>query len=348
MHERFQALVQGAILAVIIGWVLYIGRPVFVPVVFSVLVVYVILGMNRLLERLPRIGRAMPWWLRESLSIAAIAIAIFVTAVAIVRYADVMRAQGPKFLESLLGMIQRAASLLGIEGEPTWATLRRELIGQLDLQRLLGATVASVTSVAATLAFVGICAAFLLLERRSFAAKVERLANGPRDAERIRKVAADINTRIGTYLALKTVLSVLLGGVSWAIMAFFGLEFAPFWAVLIGLLNFIPYLGSILGVVFPALMAIVQFASMDEVIGLVVVLSVAQFVIGNILDPYLMGNSLNLSPFAILVSLTVWAALWGVAGAFLAVPVTAAAAIVLSEFKGTRPLAILLSRDGRL
>jgi len=348
MHERFQALVQGAILAVIIGWVLYIGRPVFVPVVFSVLVVYVILGVNRLLERLPRVGPAMPWWLRQSLSIVAIAVALGITSVAIVRYADVMRAQGPQFLESLLATIQRTAAYFGIEREPTWATLRTELLAQLDVQRLLGVTVASVSSVLATLAFVGICAAFLLIERRTFDAKVDRLANGPRDAERIRQVATDINNRIGTYLALKTFLSVVLAGISWAIMAFFGLEFAPFWAVLIGLLNFIPYLGSILGVVFPALMAIVQFASMDEVVGLVVVLSIAQFVIGNVLDPYLMGNSLNLSPFAILVSLTVWAALWGVAGAFLAVPVTAAAVIVLSEFKGTRPIAILLSRDGRL
>lgn len=348
MQERFQALVHGAILAVIIGWVLYIGRPVFVPVVFSVLVVYVILGVNRLLGRLPRIGPALPWWLRQSLAIAAIAAALGITAVAMLRYAEVMRAQGPQFLDSLLSTIQRAAATFGIEREPTWATLRTELLAQLDVQRLLGVTVASVSSILATLAFVVICAAFLLLERRSFDAKIDRIANGPREAGRIREVAADINNRIGAYLALKTFLSVVLGGISWAIMAFFGLEFAAFWAVVIGLLNFIPYLGSILGVVFPALMAIVQFPSMDEAIGLIVVLSIAQFVIGNILDPYLMGNSLNLSPFAILVSLTVWAALWGIAGAFLAVPVTAAAAIVFSEFKGTRPLAVLLSRDGRL
>lgn len=348
MHERFQALVLGAILAVIIGWVLYIGRSVFVPVVFSVLVVYVILGLTRLLERLPKIGPAIPLWLRQALSVVAIAAALVVTFVAIARYADVMRAQGPQFLESLLATIQRVAAFFGIEREPTWATLRQELLGQLDVQRILGVTVASVTSIAATLAFVFICATFLLIERSTFATKIERLADNPRDAARIRQVAVDINTRIGAYLALKTFLSVLLGGVSWAIMAFFGLEFAGFWAVLIGLLNFIPYLGSVLGVVFPALMAIVQFGSVDEVIGLVLVLSIAQFVIGNVLDPYMMGNSLNLSPFAILVTLTIWTALWGVAGAFLAVPVTAAAAIVLSEFKGTRPIAVLLSRDGRL
>lgn len=59
-----------------------------------------------------------------------------------------------------------------------------------------------------------------------------------------------------------------------------------------------------------------------------------------------MGNSLNLSPFAILVSLTVWSGLWGIPGAFLAI--TAIMAIVLSEFAGTRPIAVLLSRNGQL
>ena len=81
-------------------------------------------------------------------------------------------------------------------------------------------------------------------------------------------------------------------------------------------------------------------------LALLLALAAAQFVIGNFLDPYLLGNSLNLSTFAILASLTVWTGLWGIAGAFLAVPITAVLAIVCSEFPGTRPIAILLSRSG--
>ena len=348
MHERFQALVHGAILALIIGWVLYIGKPIFVPVVLSVLVVYVIVGLTRLLERIPGLGAALPIWLRYALSIVVIALIQVAAFYEIVTYTDVLRAYAPQYKESLLAAIQRGAALLGIEGEPTWATLRRELLAQTDMQRLVGSTVASVTSLVATILFVFICSAFLLLERRTFAAKIEHATGNPRDAARILAIVADINGRIGSYLVLKTFVSILLGGVSWVIMAVFGLEFAAFWAVLIGLLNYIPYVGSILGVLFPALMAIVQYGSMDEIIALVSLLAVAQFVIGNFLDPYVMSNTLNLSPFAILVSLTVWSALWGVAGAFLAVPITATMTIVLSEFAGTRPIAVLLSRDGRL
>ncbi|WP_374321277.1 AI-2E family transporter, partial [Pseudoxanthomonas kaohsiungensis] len=107
-------------------------------------------------------------------------------------------------------------------------------------------------------------------------------------------------------------------------------------------------IGSVLGVVLPVLFAVLQFGDLKTTLLLAGALSVAQFLNGNLLDPYLMGNSLNLSPFVILVSLTVWTALWGVPGAFLAVPVTASIVMVLAEFDGSRPLAVLLSRKGEV
>jgi predicted PurR-regulated permease PerM len=199
-----------------------------------------------------------------------------------------------------------------------------------------------------TVVVVLLYASFLLIEQRSFDAKIAAISSDPRTVARIRQVTSDINSRIGSYLALKTFVNILLGATSWIAMAFVGLEFAGFWAALIALLNYIPYIGSFLGVLFPVTMAIVQFANPGDVMAVLLPLIALQFVIGNFLDPYIMGNSLNLSPFAILVSLAAWSALWGIPGAFLAVPVTAIVAIVLSQFPGTRPLAVLLSRDGRL
>ena len=191
-------------------------------------------------------------------------------------------------------------------------------------------------------------AALLLVEQRSFSAKIANLSRDPNTEARIRQVTTDINARIGSYLGLKTVLSILLGILSWAVMAYVGLEFAVFWAVLIALLNYIPYVGSVLGVFFPVLMAIIQFGTANQILAVLVPLSIVQFLIGNVLDPFVMSKSLNLSPFAILVSLTVWTGLWGIAGAFLAVPITAILTIVLSEFPGSRPIAVLLSKNGQV
>jgi len=198
--------------------------------------------------------------------------------------------------------------------------------------------------------FVVVClyATFLLLERRSFETKLANLSDDPARVARIRQVIEAINRRIGSYLALKTLLSLLLGVSSYVVMRMYGLDFAALWAVLITVLNFVPYVGSVLGVMLPALMAVVQFDDLGTVMTLLLSLTALQFAIGNFLDPYVMGNSLNLSPFAILVSLAVWSELWGVPGAFLAVPITAIVTIVFSEFPGTRPIAVLLSRSGRL
>jgi predicted PurR-regulated permease PerM len=266
----------------------------------------------------------------------------------VIGHKDKVIALAPQYQETLLAAIQKVASWLQIETEPTWATLRQDMQARINIQLLLGSAVASVSSIAVSLVVVLLYAVFLLLEQHSFAAKLAHISDDPRSVARINGIIGDINRRIGSYLALKTFISILLGAISWLVMVAFGLEFAAFWAVLITLLNFVPYIGSVLGVLFPLIMAIVQFNDPAILFSLFMALTVTQFVIGNFLDPYVMGNSLNLSPFAILVSLAIWSELWGVPGAFLAVPITAILVIVLSEFPGTRPIAVLLSRNGRL
>ncbi len=348
MNDRFRTLVAGAVLAVVIGWVLHIGKEVFVPIIFGALVVYVIIGLTRLLGRIPWLGRILPPRIRSALSVLVIAWGLVSIAGLILAGKDGVLALVPQYQESLLGVIQRGAVLLHIEREPTWATLRQDIVARISVQPLIGSMIASVSGIAVTVVVVVLYASFLLIEQRSFDAKIAAISSDPRTVARIRQVTSDINARIGSYLALKTFINIMLGATSWIAMAFVGLEFAGFWAALIALLNYIPYIGSFLGVLFPVTMAIVQFANPGDVMAVLLPLIALQFVIGNFLDPYIMGNSLNLSPFAILVSLAAWSALWGIPGAFLAVPVTAIVAIVFSQFPGTRPLAVLLSRDGRL
>lgn len=98
----------------------------------------------------------------------------------------------------------------------------------------------------------------------------------------------------------------------------------------------------------PALMAALQFGGVWPGVMTGLALSVPQVAIGNFIDPWLMGRSVNLSPFVILASLVVWSTIWGVSGAILSVPITAILVIVLSEFQGTRPIAVLLSLDGEV
>ena len=348
MNHRLQALVYGAVLALIIGWVLYIGKSVFVPIVFGVLVVYVIVGLTRLVQRAPYLGRMLPVQVCYTISVLIIGLGFSFVAYLFIAHKDSAIALAPQYQNTLLAAIQKVAVFLRIESEPTWATLRQDLFAQINLQKLIASVIASLSSILVSVVVVLLYTAFLLIEQRSFDRKLANLSSDPSKLARIRQVTNDINARIGSYLALKTVLSILLGALSWVTMKLVGVEFAGVWAVLITMLNYVPYIGSFLGVLFPVALSIVQFADPGTVFVVFISLTIIQFLIGSVLEPYVMGNSLNLSPFAILVSLAIWSTLWGVPGAFLAVPITAIMTIIFLEFGGTRPIAVLLSRSGQL
>ncbi len=91
-----------------------------------------------------------------------------------------------------------------------------------------------------------------------------------------------------------------------------------------------------------------QYGSIDKIIIVLISLTASQMFMGGVVEPRLLGRSMNLSPFVVLISLTVWYALWGVGGAILAVPMTSVVVIILAEFQPTRPIAILLSQDGHI
>lgn len=346
--DRLRALVYGTVLLFLVGWVLHVGSTIFVPAVLGAVIVYVIVGLAHAAGRLPVLGRWLPLQLRYLVSIAVIGLAFFLLAYLVMANRERAMELAPQYQQSMLAAIQRVAVYFGFETEPTWTTLRQDLLGQINLQRLVGSLLASVGSIVVTFVVVFLYATFLLIERRHFETKLANLSDDPGRVARIREVIETINRRIGSYLALKTLLSLLLGVVTYGVVRLWGLEFAALWAVLAGFLNFIPYVGSALGVILPVLMAVVQFEDIGLVLTLLLALAAVQFVIGNFLDPYMMGNSLNLSPFAILISLALWSELWGVPGAFLAVPITAIVTIVFSAFPGTRPIAVLLSKSGRL
>jgi predicted PurR-regulated permease PerM len=348
MNDRLQASVCVVVLLLIVGWVLYVGRAVFVPIVFGIIAVYVVVGFTRLLQRIPVVGSQLPAQLRYALSVLLIGAGIFFAVDMLVANRDGLMALAPRYQDSVLALIQKIAAVLHLETEPTWDSLRRDMLAQFNIQAILTGMLASLSSVIVNVFVVALYASFLLIEQRTFGDKLTNISANARNAARIKSVIIDINGRIGAYLALKTLLGVLLGGVCWIAMRGVGLEFAGLWAVLIALLNYVPYIGSVLGIVFPTLMSVLQFGQWNEVLIVLISLSVVHFAIGNVLDPYLMGNSLNLSPFAILASMAIWSSIWGVAGAFLAVPITVSMTIIFSEFEMTRPVAVLLSKNGRL
>ncbi|WP_421851469.1 AI-2E family transporter [Oricola sp.] len=348
-HDRFRNLVYGLALAIMVGWILYIGQNVFVPVIASIIIAYIVTALARRMGQLPVVGPLIPGPLRFTISILAIAFIVSAFVFLIISNINQVIALIPQYQASLLRIIQGLAVQFGFETEPTWATIRRDVFGEIRLQSLVSSTVTSISVLVGGLFVVIVYTGFALAERQVFARKLSRLSSDPADSALIGQIVTTINDRIGDYLAAKTFVNLVLGLISYVVMVFIGLDFAAFWAVLIALLNYIPYVGSMGGVLFPTAIAIVQFEGDWTMIATCFFgLTICQIFVGSFLEPSLMGRQLNLSPFVILVSLTSWGSLWGISGALLSVPVTAILVIVFSEFEGTRPIAILLSRAGRI
>ena len=345
---RFTHFVLGVALALMLGYVLFIGRSIFIPVVTSILVVYVIVGVSRLADYIPLVGKRIPLQVRYLLAALVIGFLLIELSAIFIANLRTFVARAPELQEALLEALQQGAMLLGIDRTLSWEAIRDDAFGTINLQSIVLSSFVSIAGLLGSVLFVLLNVAFLLMEQRSFQHKLNALSRDPAETRRLLSVIGEINDRVGRYLAVKTLINIALGLVSWAIMAAMGLEFAVFWAIIIALLNYIPYVGSILGVVFPVTLAIVQFDQFGTVLLLLGLLVGAQMLMGNIVEPLVMGNSLNLSPYVILLSLTAWSSLWGIAGAIFSVPIAAIMVIVFSEFERTRPIAILLSLNGRI
>ena len=224
----------------------------------------------------------------------------------------------------------------------------KEFANQLNFSSLLKMVAGALGSLAGNAGLISIYVVFLFLEQRSFGPKIKGMAHGNIKENEVFKIITQIDKDTRKYIGIKTLTSLTTGMLSFAIMTSVGLDFAAFWAMLIFFFNFIPTVGSILATAFPSVLALIQFeepAKIGVTIGGVVA---AQVLVGNFLEPRLMGNSLNLSPLVILLSLSLWGSLWGVPGMFLCVPITVIAMIICSHFQQTRPIAVLLSGDGKI
>lgn len=341
-HPPLAVLVNAVLLVVLAGFLLIVGKPVLLPILAAVIAVYVLVDVSEALGRVPVIGR-LPAVLRRLLVLLIFAAAMFAVAGVVVKTIGQILRDAPTYQANIERLVAQVVALFGLETSPDWQTIRDATIGRFSVQALISTAFLNVSSIGASLFLVIVYSAFLLAERAGFAAKLSAALKDPEDAARTEVMIRNINRRIGDYLAAKTLVNLILGVISFAVLWVMGVDFPLFWALLIGLLNYIPYFGSLVAVIFPLVMSILQFGDLQRTLLLAALLTVAQMWVANFMEPRLVGRRVNLSPFVVLVALAVWSALWGLPGALLAVPLTSMLAIVLSAFAPTRPFAVLMA-----
>jgi predicted PurR-regulated permease PerM len=164
----------------------------------------------------------------------------------------------------------------------------------------------------------------------------------------LKETLAQIDHSISKYISLKTLVSLITGFASYIVLKLIGLDAPIFWAFLIFLLNYIPTIGSLIGTLFPVAMAFLQFEDPTNAFIVLIAVGSIQVIVGNIVEPKIMGNSLNVSSLVVILSLSFWGAIWGITGMVLSVPITVILVILFGQFKSTRSVAILLSDKGQI
>lgn len=210
-----------------------------------------------------------------------------------------------------------------------------------DLVKLL---LASVNSLLSNLVLVFIFLLFLLIGRDMLSRKL-RHAFSPALSGTLTEMNNGIRANIRKYIVIKTLVSLLAASVVMIITSLFGLDFVFVWGILTFFLNFIPNIGSIVAALLPFLFGLVQFDSPATALWMGGITVAAKFSIGNLVEPRLMGRSIDLSPLLIMFSLIFWGSVWGIVGMFLSVPLTAVIKIIFDNVGPLRPVGILMGED---
>jgi len=347
----------GMAVAILIGFIAYIGRGVLIPLVVAGFICFLIFTLKENIRRIPFVGKYMPDWLCYLFAFALIGGGIMIFVEIIKNNVETLLNTWPAYEARLTSLGKEALSFLrGVDFLP------QELLGSveqlqqaaLDMIRPLlsqaAGSLRALTSNLFTFVTVFLYLIFMLIERGRIFKKIDRLSTTKRQQSAVNETIADIGVMVRQYITVKTVTNLITATVSYIIMMVIGIQFAGFWALLIFVLNYIPIFGAVSAISLPVLLALVQPDGGGVKMALLALVSLvgAEQIMSSAIEPRLVGRTLNLSPLVILFSLGVWGSLWGFAGLLLSVPITVTVMIILTQFKSTRGIAIMLSDNGQI
>jgi AI-2 transport protein TqsA len=319
--------------AVALAAALIYTRTVMVPFVLAVFISYLVSPLVDVMQirlRVPR-GLSILFALLVVLALMILlGLLITVSVSGLAASAPIYRERFTSLAQSVFSILDRFDIDLGqqalLEG------LKQLPILSMPILSMIRSTAGGVVSLVSNGILVLIFVIFLLVGRKP---RVHRTG-----------IYAEVNQKIRRYLAAKFTTSAATGILTGVILALFGLDLALVFGVMAFLLNFVPSIGSIVATLLPLPLAVVQFDSLARIVGIVVAPGTVQVIIGNGIEPKIMGEGLELHPVSILLALVFWGLIWGPVGMLLAAPMTAVLRIILARFETTRPVAELLA--GRL
>ena len=315
------------------------GAGVLIPLAIATVIWFIIDALAGVFERF-----GWPRWIRTLLSTVIILISVVATVTPATDNTAGVIDELPVYQQNIDQVLANLQAALPLDDPITLPGLLASQDVQSFLQKVAGALASFVGNLGLVLAYV----LFLFFSQQTFDNRLEKALPEADRLHRTRHLLSRIQHQVRTYLWAKTLMSLLTAVVCAGVLLLVGVKYPMFWAFWIFLLNFVPYLGSALGVILPALLTLVQFDSPVPFAVVLISLTVIQVTIDNVVEPRYMGRTLNVDPLVVMIALVLWGTLWGMAGMFLAIPLTAIVIIALAQVPGTRWLAVLMSQDGEV
>jgi AI-2 transport protein TqsA len=315
--------------------------PLLRPLVLAVFLTYAILPARQALRQ--RVHGMLAGLL------VALLVAVVLVWLALRIYGNLvdLNARLPQLIERAQTLFERAR-IWTHAYLPQWLfdsardTKRVEAETAARLNALASYMVSAASSFLAEAVLVALYLIFILLDVRFLPGRI-RSGFAADQAERTLAMIASINGAISSYLRAKTLASLVTALPFVVVLWTFEVSFPVMWGVFAFIGNFIPYVGSVVALILPVLLAFLELEPLWRPLLVLALLVLAVFVINNFIEPRLTARAVDLSPLVVLIALAFWGLCWGVVGMVLAVPLTVVLKIVLETIPLTRPLARLMA-----
>ena len=329
-YQKMSAICLTIIAAGVITAALVYTRALMIPLVIAIFFYIILAQSAALLQR----KFSMPNWLAVTLSVMFFALCIGTITYFTVNSVGSFLSGAQVYQENLLASVTDLANKLATHGINLDQSSIVNYIRELPLLHWFQNFGRKLFSLISNTTLIIIFIIFLFLGEK-------KTLTSSRNT-----TMQQILANVSKYLSVKIVTSLLTAAIVWVILIFFQVKLAFLFALLTFLLNFIPSVGSIISVILPMPVLFLQYGMGTNFWVVIGLMTATQFIIGNLMEPRMMGEGMDLHPVIVVASLIFWALVWGVPGAFLSVPITASIKIILSKIKYTRPMAELLA--GRL
>jgi predicted PurR-regulated permease PerM len=318
---------------------LYFLRAILIPFVIAFVLAVLVRALVRFIRNR---WAAAPAWAVVALAGLVVVIAAAGGLFVLVQGMVQIVAEGPKLADRLDQIVMEVGRSLHLRE----SLHLKSIIGSVSVPQLAGSILSGLQGFAAGLLLMLVYFGFMLAGSERISRKIDVAAGSSERATAIKQVARRASTDIETYVWVQTVTGLMLTTSAVIVMMVVGLNNVLFWSVLFFLLTFIPNIGITIGSILPSLFALVQFPSYWPALTIFAVTQIAATIVGNLIYPRMQAETQNIDPVVTLLALAFWTVLWGIPGAFLAVPLTLMSMMVFAQFPDTKWVAALLSNDG--